>query len=95
MMWRDGVVEQLHSTWGGCAMVWVRIEAAPANARVYLPGEKVKALLYTDLFGQAQIGERVRIEVLPWLAHLVQVGTHGWGPSRPAQRRRRTGWSPG
>ena len=53
MMWRDGVVEQLHSTWGGCAMVWVRIEAAPANARVYLPGEKVKALLYTDLFGQA------------------------------------------
>ena len=75
MMWRDGVVEQLHSTWGGCAMVWVRIEAAPANARVYLPGEKVKALLYTDLFGQAQIGERVRIEVSA-LARSLGTGGH-------------------
>ena len=75
MMWRDGVVEQLHSTWGGCAMVWVRIEAAPTNASVYLPGEKVKALLYTDLFGQAQIGERVRIEVSA-LARSLGTGGH-------------------
>lgn len=80
MMWRDGVVEQLHSTWGGCAMVWVRIEAAPANARVYLPGEKVKALLYTDLFGQARLVNGCVLRFLPWLAHLVQVGTPWLGP---------------
>jgi hypothetical protein len=70
MQWRDGRVEQVHGRWPGAVEYAVRLAPQDASGEP----ETVRALAYTALVGEPQVGDRVLLNASALLRGL---GTGG------------------
>ncbi|WP_344133110.1 DUF3866 family protein [Pedococcus bigeumensis] len=74
MQWREGTVEQVRGQWPGAVEYAVRLKPAGAAAAEVAGDDVVRALAYTALVGEPQVGDRVLLNASALLRGL---GTGG------------------
>jgi hypothetical protein len=74
MQWREGTVEQVRGRWPGAVEYGVRLTPRPSAGETVTSEDPVRALAYTALVGEPQVGDRVLLNASALLRGL---GTGG------------------